>query len=182
MIIIIMRGENFVAHLDGLRGTPVCRGTPVAHYWLRVFGTQTLNAFSPLLWLVPSADGLQSEFLLNIGVYKTVSVRDLRIILSLNGTPRLHFFLHSTRARARTHKHICAGLMHDRLEVGSRGLLIWIAMRRPLVFTVTANRDVFKHHPTRILTFCGSLDIESENWKTPWSRVCVEKLVVAQPE
>jgi hypothetical protein len=32
MIIIIMRGENFVAHLDGLGGTPVCRGTPVAHH------------------------------------------------------------------------------------------------------------------------------------------------------
>jgi hypothetical protein len=29
MIIIIMRGENFVAHLDGLGGTPV------AHYWNR---------------------------------------------------------------------------------------------------------------------------------------------------
>jgi hypothetical protein len=35
MIIIIMRGENFVAHLDGLGGTPVCRGTPVAHHWCR---------------------------------------------------------------------------------------------------------------------------------------------------
>jgi hypothetical protein len=34
MIIIIMRGENFVAHLDGLGGTPVCRGTPVAHHCL----------------------------------------------------------------------------------------------------------------------------------------------------
>jgi hypothetical protein len=29
MIIIIMRGENFVAHLGG---KPVCRGTPVAHH------------------------------------------------------------------------------------------------------------------------------------------------------
>jgi hypothetical protein len=29
---IIMRDENFVAHLDGLGGTPVCRGTPVAHH------------------------------------------------------------------------------------------------------------------------------------------------------
>jgi hypothetical protein len=28
-----MRGENFVAHLDGLGGTPVCFGTPVAHHW-----------------------------------------------------------------------------------------------------------------------------------------------------
>jgi hypothetical protein len=27
-----MRGENFVAHLDGLGGTPMCRGTPVAHH------------------------------------------------------------------------------------------------------------------------------------------------------
>jgi hypothetical protein len=27
-----MRGENFVAHLDGLGGIPVCRGTPVAHH------------------------------------------------------------------------------------------------------------------------------------------------------
>jgi hypothetical protein len=33
MIIIIMRGENFVTHPDGLGGTPVCRGTPVAHHW-----------------------------------------------------------------------------------------------------------------------------------------------------
>jgi uncharacterized membrane protein YhdT len=32
IIIIIMRGENFVAHLDGLGGTPMCRGTPVAHH------------------------------------------------------------------------------------------------------------------------------------------------------
>jgi hypothetical protein len=29
---IIMRGENFVAHLDGLGVTPVCRGIPVAHH------------------------------------------------------------------------------------------------------------------------------------------------------
>jgi hypothetical protein len=35
MIIIIMRGENFVANLDVLGGTPVCRGTPVAHHWCR---------------------------------------------------------------------------------------------------------------------------------------------------
>jgi hypothetical protein len=35
MIIIIIRGENFLAHLDGLGGTPVCRGTPVAHHWSR---------------------------------------------------------------------------------------------------------------------------------------------------
>jgi hypothetical protein len=27
-----MRGENFVAHLDDLSGTLVCRGTPVAHH------------------------------------------------------------------------------------------------------------------------------------------------------
>jgi hypothetical protein len=32
ILIIIMRGENFVAHLDGLGGTPVCRGTPVAYH------------------------------------------------------------------------------------------------------------------------------------------------------
>jgi hypothetical protein len=31
-----MRRENFVAHLDGLGGTLVCRGTPVAHYWTRL--------------------------------------------------------------------------------------------------------------------------------------------------
>jgi hypothetical protein len=35
MIIIIVRSENFVAHLDGLGGTPVCRGTPVAHHCSR---------------------------------------------------------------------------------------------------------------------------------------------------
>jgi hypothetical protein len=29
-----MRGENFLAHLDGLGGTPVCRVTPVAHDYL----------------------------------------------------------------------------------------------------------------------------------------------------
>jgi hypothetical protein len=32
VIIITMRGENVVAHLDGLGGTPVCRGTLVAHH------------------------------------------------------------------------------------------------------------------------------------------------------
>jgi hypothetical protein len=32
MIIIIMGGEHFVAHLDGLSSTPVCRRTPVAHH------------------------------------------------------------------------------------------------------------------------------------------------------
>jgi hypothetical protein len=36
MIIIIMRGEHFVAHLDGLGGTPVCRGTPVEHHWAKL--------------------------------------------------------------------------------------------------------------------------------------------------
>jgi hypothetical protein len=35
MIIIIMRGENFMPHLDGLGGTPVCRGTQVAHHCSR---------------------------------------------------------------------------------------------------------------------------------------------------
>jgi hypothetical protein len=32
IMILIMRGENFVAHLYGLGSTPVCRGTPVAHH------------------------------------------------------------------------------------------------------------------------------------------------------
>jgi hypothetical protein len=32
MIIIIMRGENFMAHLDDLGGTPVCRGTLIARH------------------------------------------------------------------------------------------------------------------------------------------------------
>jgi hypothetical protein len=32
MIFIIRRGENFVAHIDGLGGTLVCRRTPVAHH------------------------------------------------------------------------------------------------------------------------------------------------------
>jgi hypothetical protein len=27
-----MTGENFVAHLDGLGGKPVCRGTQVVHH------------------------------------------------------------------------------------------------------------------------------------------------------
>jgi hypothetical protein len=35
IITIIMRGEDFVAHLDALGGTPVCRGTPVAHHCSR---------------------------------------------------------------------------------------------------------------------------------------------------
>jgi hypothetical protein len=35
MITITMRGENFVVHLDGLGGTPVCRGAPVAHHCFR---------------------------------------------------------------------------------------------------------------------------------------------------
>jgi hypothetical protein len=42
VIIIIMRGENFVAHLDGLGGTSVCRGTLVAHHWLRSFQRSVL--------------------------------------------------------------------------------------------------------------------------------------------
>jgi hypothetical protein len=33
-----MGGENFVAHLDGLGGTPVCRGTPVAHHCPNIYG------------------------------------------------------------------------------------------------------------------------------------------------
>jgi hypothetical protein len=43
-----MRGENFVSHLDGLGGTPVCRGTPVAHHCLRVFVETKIdkNSFS----------------------------------------------------------------------------------------------------------------------------------------
>jgi hypothetical protein len=43
MIIIIMRGENLVAYLDGLGGTSVCRGTPVAYHWfimIEGFGIQ----------------------------------------------------------------------------------------------------------------------------------------------
>jgi hypothetical protein len=40
MIIIIMRGENFVAYLDGLGGTPVCRGTPVAPHCNRALNEQ----------------------------------------------------------------------------------------------------------------------------------------------
>jgi hypothetical protein len=32
----IMKGENFLAHLDDLGGTPVCRRTPVANHWDRV--------------------------------------------------------------------------------------------------------------------------------------------------
>jgi hypothetical protein len=39
MIIIVMRGEHFVAHLDGLGGTPVCRGTPVAHHCVKATDT-----------------------------------------------------------------------------------------------------------------------------------------------
>jgi hypothetical protein len=43
MIVIIMRGENFVAHLDGLGG----RGTPVAHHWARrLGGPQSLYGLS----------------------------------------------------------------------------------------------------------------------------------------
>jgi hypothetical protein len=39
MIIIIMRGEKFVAHLDGLGGTPVCR----AEHQLRITVPQDRN-------------------------------------------------------------------------------------------------------------------------------------------
>jgi hypothetical protein len=38
--IIIMRGEHFVAHPDGLGGTPVCRGTPVGHHCSREMDTK----------------------------------------------------------------------------------------------------------------------------------------------
>jgi hypothetical protein len=44
MIIIIMRGENFVAHLDDLGGTPVCRGTPAAHHWSTALPHQTVQS------------------------------------------------------------------------------------------------------------------------------------------
>jgi hypothetical protein len=47
MVVIIMRGENFVAHLDGLGGTPVCRGTPVAHHWSGGWITGPLAAAVP---------------------------------------------------------------------------------------------------------------------------------------
>jgi hypothetical protein len=42
-----MRGENFVAHLDGLSGTPVCRGTPVAHHCLRISAWKVTSEKSP---------------------------------------------------------------------------------------------------------------------------------------
>jgi hypothetical protein len=42
MIIIIMRSKNFVAHLDGLGGTRVCRGTPFAHHCCSRYITQYL--------------------------------------------------------------------------------------------------------------------------------------------
>jgi hypothetical protein len=56
MIIIIMRGENFVAHLDGLSSTPVCPGTPVAHRWYGetlIIRSRTLPSVFPhrLIWL-----------------------------------------------------------------------------------------------------------------------------------
>jgi hypothetical protein len=38
-----MRGENFVAHLDGLGGTPV------AHHWLRLWSSGLLGHI--VLWL-----------------------------------------------------------------------------------------------------------------------------------
>jgi hypothetical protein len=52
MIIIIMRGDNFVVHLDGLGGTPVCRGTLVAHHCVkgrtqRVLENRVLRIFGP---------------------------------------------------------------------------------------------------------------------------------------
>jgi hypothetical protein len=49
MIIIIMRGEHFVAHLDGLGGRPVCRWTPVAHHCdMTLYGlSQFINSASP---------------------------------------------------------------------------------------------------------------------------------------
>jgi hypothetical protein len=58
MIIIIMRGENFVAHLDGLGGTLVCRRTPVAHHWYR-----ELNSINELMNL---EYGLHSFYSYNI--------------------------------------------------------------------------------------------------------------------
>jgi hypothetical protein len=51
MIIIIVRGENFVAHLDGLSGTPVCRGTPVAHHCRRGKSVSTLRCFSQVSYI-----------------------------------------------------------------------------------------------------------------------------------
>jgi hypothetical protein len=54
MIIIIMRGENFVAHLDGLGGTPVCRGTSVAHHWNSVLLVRLWTEFT---WLRIGSSG-----------------------------------------------------------------------------------------------------------------------------
>jgi hypothetical protein len=50
MIIIIMRGENFVAHLDRLGGTPVCRGTPVAHHCTKL-RSQYFDSRQHILWI-----------------------------------------------------------------------------------------------------------------------------------
>jgi hypothetical protein len=52
MIVIIMIGENFVAHLDGLGGTPVCRGTPVAHHWYRWLFIGSSSALVAILYHV----------------------------------------------------------------------------------------------------------------------------------
>jgi hypothetical protein len=52
LFIIIMRGENFVAHLDGLGGTPVCRGTPVAHLLFSIFLRKNREKYIKMLWIL----------------------------------------------------------------------------------------------------------------------------------
>jgi hypothetical protein len=60
MIIIIMRGENFVAHLDGLGGTPVCRGTPVAHHCSKTKFKLKLETFNFNTVIRYSSNGIRA--------------------------------------------------------------------------------------------------------------------------
>jgi hypothetical protein len=58
MIIIIMRGENFVAHLEGVGGTPV------AHHWIRVT-EEIIFITVPLRRLDPAASRKQVALVLS---------------------------------------------------------------------------------------------------------------------
>jgi hypothetical protein len=61
MIIIIMRGENFVAHLDGLGGTPVCRGTPVAYHCFMEMTKYITSQQKIITWRISKNEDIQTQ-------------------------------------------------------------------------------------------------------------------------
>jgi hypothetical protein len=73
MIIIIMRGENFVVHLDILGCTPVCRGTPVAHDCSR--GILPLHVGKVGYWRSLQVSLLIKEKSISENIYKILELK-----------------------------------------------------------------------------------------------------------